>query len=166
MNRNGTFAFAVLHPQRGPGGKAGEHLIKGDYVADYYLKTVFYYWEAWQRKPEMEKLRGHVLTGENKFWTILRSWGLTLLCIQSYSGSASDWGTLGVLPTLWSQVTYIERVADILGFKLCLWETDLSCWIRRQASHRGVTSSIVSLYIKNELAMLICALCSGLIFSA
>jgi hypothetical protein len=42
MNRNGTLALGVLHPQRGPGGKAGKHPIKGDHVADYYLKTVFY----------------------------------------------------------------------------------------------------------------------------
>lgn len=46
MNRNGTFVFAVFHPQRDPGAEASAYLIKSDHVGlltDIILKAVFYY---------------------------------------------------------------------------------------------------------------------------
>lgn len=46
MNRNGTFVFAVFHPQRGPGAEANAHLIKSDHVGlltDIILQAFFYY---------------------------------------------------------------------------------------------------------------------------
>jgi hypothetical protein len=99
------------------------------------------------RKLEMGKLRGHVLTGENKFWTILKPWGFTLLCLWL----GDTWGVTCIMDSY-----HLHRESSWhLGLQALLWKNDLSCWIHRWASQGRVTPSVVSLFRKNELTMLV-----------